>query len=544
MCDGSTPRTRGETASSFGPPRAMEISTLPGLADAMLAPSFYPGPPTEVLLVETHVSWVFLAGPRAYKLRKPVVFPFLDYGSLERRLHMSCEEVRLGRRLANRLYLGVRAVVRNAGGDFEFADVDAPDAVDYVVEMHRYDGDRTLSALLDRGEVSEGDIRRVAQRIVAFHAEAEVASDVSLGAQGVGANVDANFTTMLPFAEEIGAHLLAAGHRFSVAFVHRHRDLLERRVREGWVRDCHGDLRAEQVILADDDVEIPDPVEFDPGLRLTDIAADLAFLVMDLYDANAENLADVLLAASVAPGVDYGGQQLLFFYATYRAWVRAKVACMRAGGLPSGAERERQIHDAHRFAVLGRTLAWHARRPIVLVVCGRSAVGKSVIAAELDERSGLQILSSDIVRKQLTGLAPSDRAPDDAYSEYLTIQTYRELGARAAESATAGGVIVDATFRSRLQRDAFTEGFRESLPAPLYVMCSAPESLLLTRARDRERDPARISDAGPDIVARQAGELDPFDEIPADRVLQLRTDRPPSDSADRIEAWLDGLLAP
>ena len=401
----------------------------------MLAPAFYPDPPTEVLLVETHVSWVFLAGSRAYKLRKPVVFPFLDYGSLERRLYMSREEVRLGRRLANRLYVGVRAVVRGADGDFEFADEDAPAALDYIVEMHRYDSERTLSALLDRGEVSAADIRRVARRIVAFHAEAEVVSDVSLGAQGVGANVDANFTTMLPFADEIGAHLLAAGHRFSAAFIHRHSDLLERRVREGWVRDCHGDLRAEQVILVDEDVDIPDPVEFDPGLRLTDIAADLAFLVMDLYDVDAENLAEVLLAASVAPGVDYGGRQLLFFYATYRAWVRAKVACMRASGLPNGAQREHQIRDARRFAVLGRKLAWHARRPLVLVMCGRSAVGKSVIADELADRSGLQIFSSDVVRKQLTGLAPSDRAPDEAYSEYLTIQTYRELGARAAESA-------------------------------------------------------------------------------------------------------------
>lgn len=523
----------------------MATSTLSGLAGAMLAPSFYPDSPAEVLLVETHVSWVFLAGSRAYKLRKPVVFPFLDYGSLERRLHMSREEVRLGQRLADRLYLGVRAVVRNADGDFEFEDADTPGAVDYVVEMHRYDRDRTLAALLKRNEVSAEDIRLVAERIVRFHAEAEVASAVSLGAQGVGANVDANFTTMLPFAEEIGAaHLLAAGHRFSAAFVHRHSDLLEGRVRDGWVRDCHGDLRTEQVILEGNDVEIPDPVEFDPGLRLTDIAADLAFLVMDLYDADAEESADVLLAASAAPDVDYGGQQLLFFYATYRAWVRAKVACMRASGLPSGPERELQIHDAHRFAVLGRKLAWHTRRPIVLIVCGRSAVGKSVIATEISERSGLQILSSDIVRKQLTGLAPSDRAPDNAYSEYLTIQTYRELGSRAAESATAGGVIVDATFRSRLQRDAFAEGFGEPLPAPLYVSCSAPESLLLTRARDRELDPARISDAGPDIVARQAGELDPFDEIPADRVLELRTDRPPGDSVDRIEAWLDDLLAP
>src|SRR5580698_8668682 len=107
----------------------MAISTRAGLAEAMLAPSFYPDPPTEVLLVETHVSWVFLAGPRAYKLRKPVVFPFLDYGTLERRLHMSREEVRLGRRLANRLYLGVRAVVHNADGYFEFADADTPGAV-------------------------------------------------------------------------------------------------------------------------------------------------------------------------------------------------------------------------------------------------------------------------------------------------------------------------------------------------------------------------------------------------------------------------------
>jgi aminoglycoside phosphotransferase family enzyme/predicted kinase len=521
----------------------MGDSDLPPAVSAMLDPAFYPDAANQVELVETHVSWVFLAGSFAYKVRKPVVFPFLNYGTPEQRLRMCREEVRLGRRLAPDLYITECSIVPANDRGFALADASAADAVEYAVKMRRFDGHRTLDAMLTRGEVDVGDISRIARLLAAFHSTAERAPEGTFGPADVAATVSENFSTLLPYAAKIGGASLAAGHRFSIAFLHAHAEAIARRSAAGSVRDCHGDLRAEQVILEADAVLIPDPVEFDPQLRLIDVAADLAFLVMDLYARNHEDLARVLVEEYTATGGDYGDEALLYFYAAYRAWVRVKVASLRGTELSPGPEREACRDEARSLALLANQLAWRARRPLVLVVCGLSATGKTLLAGELSARSGLTAVSSDVVRKELAGLALHDRAPESEYSEHASLRTYRTLGARAAAAAARGGAIVDATFRRAAHRRAFEEGYGEAQPAPLFIQCTAPEAVLAERSRRRELDPSRVSDAGPDIVARQARELEPLDEVPADRHFVLRTDCGAM-ATFCVEAWLDALLMP
>jgi aminoglycoside phosphotransferase family enzyme/predicted kinase len=502
----------------------------------MRSPDFYPEPPEAVEVVESHVSWVFLAGERAYKLRKPVVFPFLDYGSAERRRHMCEEEVRLGRRLAPHVYIGVRPLVETAEG-WALGEPGSEGA-EHVVEMRRFDERRTLAALIREHASNEEMMSAVARRVAAFHDAAEPAPPGSFDPEAVAATVSENFSTLLPYAPLLGRRALGAAHRFAVAFIHAHDGLLERRTEDGFVRDCHGDLRAEHVILEDDGVEVFDPVEFDPALREIDVSADLAFLLMDLIDAGTEALAQVLVDEYEAAGGDHGGRPLLFFYAAYRAWVRAKVACVRAGELPPGSARTEPLSEARRFAELARRLAWRARRPLVIVVCGASATGKTHLAQAICALSGLPHLSSDVVRKQSVGLAPQERAPVEQYSEEASLSTYRELGARAAAHATSGA-IVDATFRRRSHRAAFGEAFDG--PA-LFVECRAPATVVAERAASREADPGRVSDATPAIAAAQLAEFDPLDEVAPERHLGLRTDRPRDDVLAELEAALDARL--
>ena len=264
------------------------------IAAAMAAPGFYPHGPPQVEVRETHISWVFLAGELAFKLRKAVVLPFLDYGTPERRRHMCEEEVRLGRRLAPGLYLGVQAVAPCDEG-FELADAVDERAVEHVVAMRRFDEARTLAARLAADSVSESDVRGLARHIARFHADAEAAPPGSFGPPQVAATVSENFTTLLAFADEIGDPRLAAAHRFAMAFLHGRHAELAARAASGHVRDCHGDLRAEHVLLEEDGVAIFDPVEFDPALRLIDVAADLGFLVMELDEAGREELAQALV---------------------------------------------------------------------------------------------------------------------------------------------------------------------------------------------------------------------------------------------------------
>jgi aminoglycoside phosphotransferase family enzyme/predicted kinase len=501
----------------------------------MRSPAFYPNAPASVEVVESHISWVFLAGDRAFKLRKPVVFPFLDYGTPERRHEMCEAEVRLGRRLAPDLYLGVRPVVRSEGGWVLGAPGDPGE--EHVVEMRRFDESRTLAALLRRGEADAALVRSVARHVARFHQNAEPAPPGSFDAGAVAATVSENFGTLLPYADALGPRELAAAHRFAVAFLHARHEQLEDRATRGFVRDCHGDLRAEHVILEGDSVEVFDPLEFDPALRQIDVSADLAFLVMDLVAAGADDLATALISEYEAGGGDHGGRPLLFFYAAYRAWVRAKVACLRAGELEP-SERTGPLTEARELAALARRLAWRARGRPVIVVCGASATGKTTLAERVASVSGLPHLSSDVVRKGIAGLAPQQRAPESDYSEDMNVRTYEELGARAADAP--GGAIVDATFRRRAHRAAFADALGGHA---LFVQCLAPVAVVAERAARRELDPERVSDATAEIAAQQRAEFEPLDEVAANAHLSLRTDRPLDEQLAELEAWLDARLA-
>lgn len=499
----------------------------------MRSAAFYPDRPATVEVIESHISWVFLAGERAYKLRKPVVFPFLDYGTAERRRELCEEEVRLGRRLAPDLYLGVRPLTETADG-WAIGDL-GDDGAEHVVEMRRFDPRQTLAALVHAGAAEEATVRAVGRRIAEFHAAVPPASPGRFDPEAVAATVGENFSTLLPYAPLLGEAELGAAHRFAVAFLHERRGLLEQRVARGFVRECHGDLRAEHVILEEGGVEVFDPLEFDPALRETDVSAELAFLVMDLLDSGAHELVEALIDEYEAAGGDYGGRALLFFYAAYRAWVRAKVACLRAGELPPGEERAAPVAEARRFAGLAHRLAWRARGPLVLVVCGAAATGKTVLARAIGELSGLTHLSSDVVRKELAGLAPQERAPAERYTDEASLRTYRELGIRAA-ALVGGGAVIDATFRRRSHRTAFAEAFGGSA---LFVECRAPASVVAERARSREADPTRVSDATAAIAAAQRTEFEPLDEVPAARHLLLRTDRPIEELTLELEGALD-----
>jgi aminoglycoside phosphotransferase family enzyme/predicted kinase len=505
------------------------------LVEAMRDPSFYPDRPTQVDLAETHISLVFLAGDRAYKIRKPVTFPFLDYGSLQRRKQMSEEEVRLGRRLADGIYRGVKAVVASPDGTLRLTDADADDALEYVVEMERFDPTRTLAALLERGELEAETMRELAARVSGFHANADRVSTGASTITTIAESVDDNFATLLPYADVVGPRALEAGHHHAIAFLHRCRPLLLRRAEEGWIRDGHGDLRLEQVVLRDG-VQIPDPVEFDPTLRQIDVAADLAFLIMDLHDKGADRLAQILIGEAATSGVDYGGRRLLYFYAAYRAWVRVKVACLRADGPGASGEDDRE--EARRLARLGARLSWKSIGPLTVVICGRSGSGKSTLAARLADLTALPIVRSDVIRKELLGLAADQPAGDDGYSDEVTVATYRRLGEAAAAGARHGdGTIVDATFIRHDFRDAFRDAYGDG-PEPLFIQCTAPESTLLKRSAARASSGGDPSDAGPEIVRLQATMLEPLDEVDASRHLILRTSGDEEAALALVEGWL------
>lgn len=491
---------------------------------------------SQIEVRETHVSWVFLAGDRAYKLKKPVVLPFLDYGTADQRRDMCRAEVRVNQRLAPDLYLGVCAISRGAEG-LQLTKAEDPGAVDYLVEMRRYDERDTLAARLARGELGDGEITAVGQMLARFHDRARRVDGGRVPTLAIERRMTENVHQLLSVVEhpaEVGRVL--ALQRFVHVFVAAHAHTLDRRARRGRVREGHGDLRAEHVVLGGQ-LEIIDGIEFDPALRELDVGDDLAFLVMDLVAHHGQRWADALVRAYRDAGGDPGEDWLIAFYASYRALVRAKVALVRAGQYPVCTGEHGQASAAARELLrLAERFAWRARLPLVIVICGVPAAGKSHLARALAEVTGLPHISADVTRKRLAGLRPEQRAAAGAYSAAFTRLTYAELGRAAANQVAArGGALVDATFRHRVARDAFAEAFAGAAPV-LYVECVVPMSVLAERAARRERQPERISDASLSVVLHERSTWEPLDEVEPEAHVMLRTDR-------TVQAQLDDLVA-
>ena len=518
-------------------PAAEDHGAQAGVVAALSRPEFFGADSVEHL--ETHVSHVFLAGGRVLKLKKSVVLPFADLSTLERRRAMCHEEVRLNQRLAPDVYVGVRALVAS-DGELRVAEADAPDAVEYAVEMRRLDQSTSLAARIERGAATAEDVRAVARRLAEFHARARpVAAPRALAA--LGRSTRETFETLLELAPPALLPAVRAGDRFAAAFLSAHRAALSARAEAGSAVEGHGDLRAEHVFLEGGAVRIIDCAELQPRLHELDVGADLSFLVMDLELRGRPDLARELVHAYRGAGGDPGPDALIRFHAAQRAWIRAKVALLSAA--PDGARQPAAPDGARQLAALARRLAWDARAPLLLVVCGPSASGKTTLAGELRAQSAFAVFGSDPVRKRLAGLAPTARGPERLYTEDFNRRTYAELGRLAARELREGrGAVVDATFRHPADRAAFAAALGGGI-RPAFVECRAPRAVTEAWAAARESDPARTSDATAAIASAQRAEFAPLDEVPAGQHLAVRTDRRTQDVVADIEAWLDERLA-
>jgi uncharacterized protein len=488
------------------------------LLGALASPSMYRGSPA-VTVQETHASWVFIAGKRAYKIKKPVDLGFLDYSTLSRR-HAACrEEVRINRELAPDIYLGLRAITRTSQG-FRLASEVAPGAIEYAVEMASFDERDTMDAVIAAGALTSTHLREVAQRLAHFHRTA-----AKVGGAGVSQVLESwrmNIEDLGGLEHCPGSWDLKVSAHFGERFVQAHTQEIDQRARDGHVRDCHGDLRCEHILLRPT-VRMVDRIEFDPALRRTDIAADLAFLTMDLEAHDQAWAARQLVSSYIQAGQDPGSETLRSFYAAHRALVRAKVALIAAGEL-HGDARARALAEGQRLWEFSQRLCWAARGPVAILVCGLAASGKSTLAGELSRRSGIPVLCTDVLRKAAAGLTPTERAQPEHYSQQFTRATYERLGQEARRVLECqGGVIVDATCRSRADRRGLINLLRLPGTTLLVAHCDVPLEIALQRARRRLSDSGRVSDATPEIVAAQFCSFEALDELPRGELIDVST---------------------
>jgi aminoglycoside phosphotransferase family enzyme/predicted kinase len=513
-----------------------QAATDPALLEALAASAMYQGSPP-VAVHETHASWVFVAGERAYKIKKPVGFAFLDYSTLSRRHEACSEEVRVNQHLAPGIYLGVRAIVRTPDG-FRLADEDAAGAVEYAVEMLSFDEADTLEGMIAAGALTPDHIQDVARRLASFHCSAPALAGGSPGEVLEGWRV--NVQELSQLAHPARWHMDVAA-RFGEAFVRAHGAEIEQRVRDGLVREGHGDLRCEHVLVRGP-VRVVDRIEFDPALRCTDVASDLAFLTMDLEAHGQRWAARELASAYRRAGASPGSEALASFYAAYRALVRVKTTLLYAAGHePRGASS--RLQRAERLWALAERLCWRARRPLAIVVCGPPASGKSMLAAELSRVSEMPVVSSDVVRKRLAGIPAVERARPEHYSDEFTRATYDRLAGDALRQLSdRDGVIVDATCGTPSRREALLARLERPGATQLVVHCQTTLEMALQRAAERMQRAERVSDATPEIVAQQFRGFEPPDELPEGSVLTLSTSLPLDLQTAKVAHALDERL--
>jgi uncharacterized protein len=459
-------------------------------------------PGCEVEQVTTHAAIVFLVGERAYKMKRPVRYSFLDFSTRARRRRALEAELRLNRRTAPMLYRRLVRVTRSADGRHALEGDGEP--VEWLLEMARFDQDLLLDRIALRGALEAATIDALAEAIAAFHDQAEERPERG-GHAGMRQVIEGNVEDLSSLAGAVlPGPAVAELNRRTRAELERNRDLLERRRRAGRVRHCHGDLHLGNIVLWDDRPVLFDCLEFDEALAATDTFYDLAFTLMDLCRRELRPLAQRLLTGYLDATWDDHGNALLPLFLSCRAAIRAKVQGFAAEGEDDADARAREIRAARAYLDLAAGFL-APEPPRLVAVGGVSGTGKSTLARQLapalGRAPGAVLLRSDVTRKKLCGVAPTERLGAGAYAGPVSARVYDSLAERAATILAAGhAAIVDAVFldpeeRARVERVATERGVRFD-----GIWLAADAAVLAQRVALRRGD---ASDATAAVVRRQ-----------------------------------------
>jgi len=475
------------------------------VADQSEAIAFLSRPATHgaaaVERIDTHGAVVFLAGPRAYKLKRAVKFSYMDFSTAELRRRACEAELALNRRTAPELYLEVRSINRADGG-LAFGG-DGP-VLDWVVVMRRFDQDMLFDRLAGRGALTPALMVDLAGRIASFH-DAATPSAAFGGAAGIRAAIDGNagdFAVAEPGLFDAGA--VAGLTEASTAALARIAALLDRRRAAGKVRRCHGDLHLRNICLDDGRPTLFDCIEFNDAIATIDVLYDLSFLLMDLEHRRLRPLGNAVFNRYLDLRDEADGLAALPLFLSLRAAIRAHVGAAAAAAQPQAAASQALRQEARGYLTMAADLLRPAP-PALVAIGGLSGTGKSTLAyglaPELGAASGARVLRSDVIRKRLMQVAPETRLPETAYRAEVTARVYAALHDEAAAALAAGhGVIVDAVFGRPAERAAMAATARAASAPFAGLWLEAPVKVLEARLGARRGD---ASDATAAVLRRQ-----------------------------------------
>jgi len=514
--------------------------THPKLIETMMLPSFYPHRPERIELVQTHISFIFIVDDLVYKVKKAVDFGFLDFTSLEKRRFYCHEEVRLNRRLAPETYLEVVEIYEDAEGALRLGK--GGRVCEYAVKMKKLPADRMLKKLLKDGCADVSVMDAVAEKLAAFHDQADTGGyiDEIGGVETIRLNHQENFEqTEKYIGITIAEPLYRFIKRYIYDFMDRKIDLLKQRVKEHRIRDCHGDLHLEHICM-ENGIVIFDCIEFNERFRYEDVAAEVAFLAMDLDFNNYKKWADRFVRSYIQYSKDHDIRILLNFYKCYYAYVRGKVTGFRI--------EDRKIVDeeitetkvtANRYFELAYGYAAQLERPTLIIMMGLMGTGKSRLTKNIAPVLDADVIRTDVLRKEMSNLSPTDRCYEPfgkgIYNEEMSEATYAKAHELALKTLREGRtVILDASYRKRSDRLKAGETARAADADFIIVECVCPEDVIRKRLEVRTLDALEPSDGRWDLYEEQKKGFEPIEELSFTKYIVIDTSGLRETSADKV----------
>jgi hypothetical protein len=481
------------------------------LVQQMSYPDFYPHLTDDsIQQLQTHISYIFLTGEYAYKLKKPVNLGFLDFSTLEKRQYYCQQELALNQPIAPDIYLDVLPITQQENtleinGEGE--------VVEYVLKMRQFPQSALLSVMQKEGKLSEFLITKLGKRVATFHQQTKTNDYIrqfgnpEMIAEAINNNYQQTETYVGITQTEQQFRETKA---FTDRFLETQQPLFQARIDQGFIRECHGDLHLKNICWWQDKVQLFDRIEFNEPFRFVDVMYDVAFTVMDLQFRGCREFATVFLNHYLEQTGDWEGVQVLPLYLTRQAYVRAKVnSLMFEDPHVSAEEKQHAREQASKYY----HLAWQYTQPQagrLWMMSGLSGSGKTTIARQMAKQHQAIHLRSDAVRKHLAGIAVDETGSDDIYTAEMTQKTYDRLLKLGVLLASQGwSVILDAKYDQQdLRKAVIAQAQKHHLPLQI-VYCDAPMAVLRDRLTHREGD---ISDATANLLAQQQANADPFNE--------------------------------
>ncbi|VAX21737.1 FIG00496272: hypothetical protein [hydrothermal vent metagenome] len=486
----------------------MESDLVKKMVRGLERSAAYPHMVGNVKLLETHISWVFLTGDFAYKVKKPVDLGYLDYTSLEKRYYYCEMEVRLNKLIAPEIYIGVVPIT--GVPECPMVEGNGP-VIEYAVKMKEFPQKDILNLALARGEVPPSALDSFARDVAHFHANAPTPRlGASFGSpETIKETTTQNFIKLLEasdfskYKERVNTLFSITEKEFSLRV-----DDFENRRDNGFIREVHGDMHTGNMAFIDGKIIMFDRIEFNEPFRWIDVMSDTAFLVMDLMDRGYSGLSRKFLDSYLSASGDYEGISVLRFYLSYRAMVRAKVALIRGGQVDCDTQEDEALkREFEQYLAMAERYMKPAK-PILIITHGVAGCGKSTFAKLLIEETGAIVLRSDIERKRMFGMGSDEKRAEEIeeglYAPEAIRKTYSRLETLAGFIISAGfPVIVDATFLKHSWRDRFKHIAQERGVPFMILDIQAPKAVLRNRVAKREFEGLDASDASLMVLEKQ-----------------------------------------